>query len=208
MLNKIKLWVASLIVTSSKVSFKEAVTKEELDLVYKLRYEIYLGEGYISSDNSGRFKDVYDDYSVNFLIYNGRVSIGTFRLILNSQLGFWTEAIFNFVRPNLPREQIAEISRFGILKEFRGGKAVMLGLIGTVYKQSKKRGINYIYFNVPEKLAKRIGSFGIPLSKLEELPPTQEIFKNRSLIGGYFKKSKLEPYMIELREAEKSFSLL
>lgn len=205
MLSKAKLSIAGLIAKFSGVSFKEATTEEKLNLVYKLRYEIYLGEGYISSTNSKRFKDAYDDYSASFLIYKGGIPAGTFRLIFNSQLGFWTEAIFNFVKPKLPRDQIAEVSRLGVLKKFRGGKTIMLGLIVTVYNESKKRGINYIYFNVPEKLAHRIKSFGVSLIKLEELPPTQEILENRSLIEGYFKKSKLEPYIIDLKEAGKSF---
>lgn len=203
-LNKVKFSAAGLISRLNGISFKEAITEDELDLVYKLRYEIYLGEGFISKNDNGRFKDIYDNNSINFLIYRGKIPIGTFRMILNSDAGFWTEAIFNFNKPAIPRNQIAEISRVGIIKETRGGRAVMLGLIDTVYKKSGQLGITHIYFNTPARLAQHITSFGVPIIKLEEFPPTPEVLEKRKLIDGYFKKAKLEPYLIELNSNKNS----
>lgn len=205
MLIKTKLWLVELIIKLKKVSFKEATTSEELDLVYSLRYQIYLERGYISANASERLKDAYDDYSANFLIYKKGVPMGTFRLIFDSDLGFWTEAIFNFEKPKVDRDKIAEISRLGIKKEYRGGNIIMFGIILRTFKEVKKRGIKYIYFNTSEKLAERIAAFKVSFFKFEELPLTQENLKNRSLVGGCFTASKINPYMIKLEEAEKSF---
>ncbi len=198
MFNIVTLWIINVALWWNGIVFKEAKSIEDLDLVYRLRYDVYLSEGYITSNDKRRFQDSYDDSSVNFLVYKEGNPIGTFRLILNSERGFWTEAIFNFVRPDFPRESMAEISRLGVLKEYRGTKLIMAGLMKTVYQYAKRNGIAGIYFNVPAKLAGYIKSFGVPVIKLQEEEPTQEILKNRELIAGYFKKSKLEPYFITL----------
>jgi len=72
-----------------------------------------------------------------------------------------------------------------------------------IYIWTKKIGVKYLYFNIPYKLAQYFKSFGLMFHRLKEKPPTKENLKERRLIEGYFKQSKLEPYMLSIEEAEK-----
>ena len=84
------------------LSLVEATTPDALDRVFRLRYRLYLQEGYISPCPDERFTDRYDPWSVNYTVQLGSRPIGTVRMIWNSPIGFWTEALFNFPRPDLP----------------------------------------------------------------------------------------------------------
>lgn len=194
----------------SQLVFKEAKTEKELNLVYKLRYKIYLYEGYIEPNEKGVFKDEYDPHSINFIVLKKNKPIGITRLVLNAKVGFPTENLFNFERPKIPRNELGEISRLATDKELRGGsELVMMGLAKMIYDCIKKLGLKYLYANMPEKLEKYFRSFGIKFIKLKELPPTKFNLYHRELIGGYFKHSerKLKPYILDVEENKKSLGL-
>ena len=206
----LKRRVLNYVLKISQLVFKEAKTEKELNLVFRLRYKIYLNENYIEPNKKGVFKDEYDLHSINFIVLKKNRPIGITRLVLNSKVGFPTENLFNFNRPKIPRNKLAEISRVAIDKEFKGREGlVMIGLVKMIYEYTEKLGLKYLYANMPEKLEKYCRSFGIKFIKLKELPPTKFNLHHRKLIGGYFKRRerKLEPYVLDVEENKKSLGL-
>ena len=134
--------------------------------------------------------------------------MGSVRLVLHSKKGFPTEHLFNFERPDIPGEKIAEISRLVIKKEYRGGnRIVMMGLMKILFEYAKKMDIEYLYANMPEKLKEYYSSFGLELEELLEQEPTLENLKARGLIGGYFEKKILKPYLLDIKRGENKFKL-
>ncbi len=199
--NLLKLWFAMSLLEFSNLDIREARTKKELEEAYKIRYSIYLEEGYIESNSSGMFEDEYDSYSVNFLIYKQKRPIGAFRLTLDSPVGFSFENFANFERPNVPSTRIGEVNRLCVYKSQRGGKLIMLGVVKTVHEYTRKCGIEYLYIGTQEKLAHHIESYGVVLEELKEYPPTEYNLKNRELLKGYFAQNVPKHYLIDIKKS-------
>jgi N-acyl amino acid synthase of PEP-CTERM/exosortase system len=147
---------------------RRAVTPEDLELVYKLRYQVYgVERGFLGPEDAseGRECDEFDAHSIHFLAVDAQgTPIGTVRLVLNSQKGFpinqhcvFTEDIASL------SAQSAEISRLAISKVFRkeaGGVLVdqagsvsvdgvnrqcivLMSLLRAMYQATKELGIEY-----------------------------------------------------------------
>ena len=192
----------------SRLLFKKAQTTEELNLVYKTRYEIYKNEGYIKENKEKLFKDKYDPYSVNFIIFKNGKPLGTARLVFDSKIGFPTENLFNFKKPEINRKRTAEVSRLAIKKEFRGGdRLITMGLMKMIYDYTKKNNIEHLYVNMPERLREYFSRFGLHFQNLKEMSPTKANLKERELIGGYFSQKKLKPYILDVKEMKQLLGL-
>lgn len=181
-------------------TFRVAKNQKDLDQVYRTRHEVYKNEGYIQPREKGVFKDKYDDFSVNFLALKRGEPVGTVRLVLNSELGFPTENLFNFERPEIKQEKTVEISRLAVKKNFRGGKRpVMLGLMKEIYDFCRENNIKYIYANMPKGLADHFSRYGVNFEELKKKEPTDKNIKERRLIRGYFDQKELNPYLFEVK---------
>ena len=93
--------------------------------IFRLRYQVYVVEwGFEASHQhpEGLEYDDFDNHSLHIYARNvdeGQV-IGTVRMIFNSSLGFPIERHFDINLPaGIDRDNVAEISRLAISKEFR-----------------------------------------------------------------------------------------
>src|SRR3989344_9007472 len=83
-------------------SFK-LMSDNDLESVYRLRWQIYSDEGYINPEDypNHMFKDKYERFSKNFAAFYKNKIIGTVRLTFNSAAGIPTLNNFNVVLPSL-----------------------------------------------------------------------------------------------------------
>lgn len=184
--------------------FKKARTKKELNVVYRVRYEIYLDEGYIEENKKKIFKDKYDLYSLNFLVFKQNNPIATYRLVLNSNTGLPAENLCNFEQPNYPGDQLAEVGRLAIKKGFRGGdRIITMGMIKIIFYYANELKIQGIYAGMPNKLQKYYSSLGIKFKQLKEFPLNSRNLKERKSLKKYFKKTSAKPYLIDIEETHK-----
>lgn len=111
----------------TRFNFKRINKDDPLLLeVFKLRYKVYCDEwGFEKPEDhpEGLESDEYDQHSVHlgaFCQDSGKL-IGTIRLILNSELGFPIENHCTLTTSGLAidRNNIAEISRLAVSKDFR-----------------------------------------------------------------------------------------
>jgi N-acyl-L-homoserine lactone synthetase len=184
-----------------KLKFKIAKTEKELEMVYHLSWKIYSQEGYINPNDfpNKLYSDKYDRYSVNFLALANGNPVGALRLILWSPLGFYIEKDFPIEHPSIPPNKIAELSRFVVLKEYRGGKRlVSLGLLRSALEFSKNRGITHWYALMGEKLKKSFEVYGVQIQPLSFKRLTEEQLRERKILADYYNKIKPLPYIISL----------
>ncbi len=191
----------------SHLKFKIAKEKEDLELVCHLRWRTYGQElKYINPNDypDQKYSDKYDKYSVNFLALTRNKAVGTLRLIFHSPLGFYIERDFPIVQPPIKPEEIAELSQFTILKEYRGGKRLIsFGLLKKAFEFSKQKGITHWYALMGEKLKNSFEKYGIKISILSYGEFTESHLKEREIMSHYYKEIKPLPYLISLREVEK-----
>lgn len=166
--------------------FSPVSSAEKLEELYRLRYQVYCKECSFIADKEypqQSEKDKYDPYSMQFAAEDKSGVIGTIRLIFDSDLGFpleeHCEETLLIDKKNLPRRELAEVSRLVISKEYRRRRGDMLyytpefygsldvqassglaqrirpmvfGLYREVYQESKRRGIKYWYAVMEESL--------------------------------------------------------
>lgn len=189
------------------LKFKIAKAKEDLELVYHLRWRIYGQElEYINPNDypDQKYSDKYDKYSVNFLAFVGNKPVGALRLIFHSPLGFYIERDFPIVQSPIKPEEIAELSQFTILKEYRGGRRlVSFGLLKKAFEFSKQKGITHWYALMGEKLKNSFEKYGIQINPLSYGEFTENYLKEREIMSNYYKKVRPLPYLISLKEVEK-----
>jgi len=136
--------------------FKEVKTDESImEEVYKFRCEILCEElKYFKIENypDKKEKDHYDNYANHFIALDEKGEIVAYiRLIYFNHYGFPLEEnmeIYDKYK-NLPKKEIAEISRLFIKKDYRGFKNTIFILENFlklfVYKKSKEKNIKYLY---------------------------------------------------------------
>lgn len=137
------------------IEVKIAKTKEELDDAFRIRFQVFAGEGYLDTSKypDSREKDEFDDLSTttNFLVLNNGKSIGTVRLLEPNQMiaereswdiGISMENLFDLSYYREHGIHIAEIPRSSLLKEYRG-TAAMMHLWGEAVRYARSKGINY-----------------------------------------------------------------
>lgn len=149
--------------------FEEAVTPEQKDEVYLIRYQVYcLEKRWLNEADypNERETDIFDPVSVHFLARTeeGR-AIGTVRLIMPSATGFPMERSFGMRA--IPPQSATEASRLAVLAKERGTKAAM-GLYATAYDYAAAKGMTYIYAVVEKKLLHTLQRVGYPFEELSD----------------------------------------
>lgn len=120
---------------------KIAETQEELESVFRLRFETYTEElGSFKKETlaGGKEIDKYDQYSVHIIAKHGEVTIGTLRLIKDSPYGFLMEEAFELPK-NIDRSRTVEHSRGIVKKEYRGAGLYSL-LLEKAYEWQNMNG--------------------------------------------------------------------
>lgn len=137
-----------------KYRFVVATTPQQLQEIYRLRYQIYVEEfGFEKAhDHPHQMEtDEWDPFSIHMaaLDPDDRV-IGTIRLVINSARGLPTlQAAQPFFQDKNPASRrIAEISRLAVARSFR--RRVEDGLYGMESYLKPKDGA-YVFHNAPEE---------------------------------------------------------
>jgi N-acyl amino acid synthase of PEP-CTERM/exosortase system len=106
-------------------TYRRVKNDEELQEVYRLRYQVYCTEcGFEDPKDhpEGLEKDDFDEHSAHFVAIDrvGKI-IGTVRLVLDSELGFPVEKFCNLEidTSRIPKDGLGEISRLAISKIYR-----------------------------------------------------------------------------------------
>jgi N-acyl-L-homoserine lactone synthetase/ubiquinone/menaquinone biosynthesis C-methylase UbiE len=162
---------------ASGYRFISAETREDLEKVFRLRYQVYCVELGVEPENdSGLQRDVYDEYAVHFLALDENDKpVGTLRAVPNNPLGFPMEADFplkDYMGANGILRAV-EGSRFAIAKvlptETRA--VVGFGLIKGLIDYCREAGINDIFNTTQLKVLKRFEVTGFrPIGQPFEYP--------------------------------------
>lgn len=184
-------------------NFRRAITMKEKLEAYRIRYRVYLEEGFIERNafENGIFRDEFDDVSQHFLAYHesGRL-VGSTRLVLPSERGFPTEFLFEFDRPPTPRAEMCEFGRLAISRDHRGGaRTPLLGLIKLVYDCAEEHNTPYIYAFMPRKFIDLLDALGFFCEILAVSPAGPEVLERRALMRGYFQQEEVRPVVFDRR---------
>ncbi len=160
------------------IEFGIANTPEELEKIFKLRFEEYSKRDYIFNERyqDKREVDFYDGlistkYFCAFL--EGKL-IGTIRLITEKPLP--TEQYFDFTPPdeikNLPKEKLAELGRFIVIPPDRDKKiflprnVVLLFLIEVLVTYAKEQGLVGGYAFIKQSLIIKLKKLSAPIKQI------------------------------------------
>lgn len=181
------------------ISFGEAVTVDELQQIFKLRYHVYSDLGYINPD---RFpnqleSDEYDTLRKSryfiAILEDGenRKMIGCIRLIIDDPLP--TELDFEFEEPNdikiIPRNQRAELGRFIIIppdkehNDYLPRGFTMLFLLNVLSQYGIKHNIQGGYAFIKRSLDLKLRKSKFPTGYIKSY--TQRYPKN-GILHRYF----------------------
>jgi N-acyl-L-homoserine lactone synthetase len=147
---------------------------EEEDEMYRLRYRVYCEEfKYLNASDfpEKKEKDIYDPYSVHFVIKDTSNShdkvIGTVRIIRNSEIGLPIEKHFklDIDKNRIPRENLVEVSRFIVEKKYRIDN-FMLDLVRELYHYARRFNVEYVYSVMDERLYLPLIKMGYPFVKI------------------------------------------
>jgi len=159
----------------SKLRFQVGIadSEEEIDAVYKLRFDIFnieLNEGIKENEKIQKDIDEYDKYCDHLIIKDKDLIVATYRIHpswkMNKNLGFYSETEFNIDKLCLKEKRVIEVGRACIHKEYRSN--VLLVLLWAALK-------NYCEDN---KVAALFGVASIAKCTVEEISSLYHHFKN------------------------------
>ncbi len=158
------------------LTFHKVETEEDLENVYRLRYQIYcIEKGYEPKEKypDGIEMDEYDVYSIHFTAKIRDHTVGTARLILNNPLGFPGEKYCktDIASFRLKKEQTVEISRFAVSTTFVRAlqfdrTRILIGLFRELYQETKQLGIENLCAAMGKGLQRLLCKYGIVFSPL------------------------------------------
>lgn len=145
----------------SGYKFLSAETREDLERVFRLRYQVYCLELGVEEKNASRLlKDPYDEYAVNFLALDKNDQpIGTLRAVLDNPKGFPMERDCK-LREYMVENGISravEGSRFAIDKSLpvEDRAVIGFGLMKGLIDYCRETGVNDIFNITQLKVLKR-----------------------------------------------------
>jgi ubiquinone/menaquinone biosynthesis C-methylase UbiE/N-acyl-L-homoserine lactone synthetase len=137
--------------------FLSAEGREDLEKVWRLRYEVYCVElGDVPENQSGLERDEYDDYSISFLALDANDSaVGTLRGVHNSPVGFPMDKDFpltDYMKTH-GISRALEIGRYTIPKNVgRDARlTIVSGLFKCLYDYCSRTGINDVFATTQRK---------------------------------------------------------
>jgi len=186
-----------------KITFKIIDNSEELEEMYRLIWQIYsLEKKYINQDRSSleSLKDEYEKNAIKIGAFIDNNLVGTLRIILSSDEGFYVEKDFNVDLPKSSYAEMAELSRLVVAKEHRDG-LISVGLLKKALEISKRKKIKYWIVVIPKEIKNYFtNSFGIRFYPIETKELTEKQIKIREKMSNYYITCAPTPYLINLME--------
>lgn len=191
---------------------KFATTEQEMDAVFKLRYEVFtLEQGRNADDkgSSGIDKDSFDDYCLHLVVEEKSSSkiVGTYRVHLgpiaaNSGLGFYSSQEFEIEGLDKIAPQTVEVGRSCVSPEYRNGSVVALlwsGISATMFRSGLRylagcvslENVNpaagwmlYDYFREQGKLSDELHGIALPHVRMKRPSESEMEAFAQTLKGG------------------------
>lgn len=134
--NSSPLHIPTSLVENEHYQIKIATTAEELQQVYRLRFEVFnleLDEGFDSSYQLGIDKDTYDAQFLHLVVFHkpSHQIVATYRMqnyaMARAGLGFYSNSIFNMdALPSEVQQNMLELGRACIAKQHRNSSVFFL----------------------------------------------------------------------------------
>jgi N-acyl-L-homoserine lactone synthetase len=149
---------------SNEVVVRVAARRDELEAIYRLRYEAYLRKGYIPPNPSGKKNDEWDELATTIqfaAVEEGKV-LGAVRLVLDSHEGLPMERVFPREVADLRAQgrKVAEASTLVVDRcHDEPGRKTWLSLCEAVWQEAEARGVDDLCIAVTRnhlKLYKRL----------------------------------------------------
>ncbi len=189
--------------------FCRADSIEQRQAAYALRFRVYAQHGYIDPADFGSpiLRDGHDESAIQCLAYDSTGAlVGTARVVLPGELGYQTEAFFDFEIPDVPRERLGEIGKLALAIEHRGGERVaMLGLVKLMYDALREQEITHAYAFMPQALIDSLDQLGFPSHWLGPLSESNAAARQRSPMRGYFERLSPVSVIFDLDQAGRGF---
>jgi len=153
-------------------TFLSAESREDLEKVLRLRYQVYCIElGDQPKNQSGLERDIYDEYAMHFLAIDDKgQAVGTMRFIHNNPKGFEMDSDFpltEYIRAN-GISRALEGGRFVIHRDVRRDAriTVAFGLFKCLYDYCCETGIYDIFTVTLPKVLQKYSMPGVrPIGK-------------------------------------------
>jgi len=147
--------------------FLGAESREDLEKVLRLRYQVYCAElGLLPKNQSGLERDMYDDHAINLLAEDeNKGAMGTIRLVHNSPIGLPMDSDFpltDYMKTH-GISRALEVGRFVIHKDVRrdSRSTVAFGLFKCLYDYCCETGIYDIFAVTRAKYLKKYRIAGV-----------------------------------------------
>lgn len=131
-----------------------AQNRSEIENTLALRYHVFnleLGEGLSGSRDTQKDRDEYDNFCDHLIVEdqnNNNAIVGTYRILRRSvakkNIGFYSEKEFDLSNLYLLKEEIAEVGRSCVRKDYRDGSVISLLWSGFGQYMSK-HNIRYLF---------------------------------------------------------------
>ena len=176
-------------------------TQADMDALYRFRFEVYTGEGYVNPDDypDKQFSDQYDPFSISVITLKENRIIGCGRAIRWSELGLPVFQFFSIKLPvDIEPESIVEMGLFMVDPAYRGkARLATLGmsmeLRSFVRSDSSKKWLIAFMSNKVRDAFHEI----VPFEILDEYPPEQKHLEARTIRQGYWDKGVIHPVIAE-----------
>ncbi|EMY69865.1 GNAT family N-acetyltransferase [Leptospira vanthielii] len=139
---------------SRKLVVRLAKNQSEIENTLALRYNVFnleLGEGLSESRETQKDQDEYDYFCDHLIVEdqnNNNSIVGTYRILRSSvakkTIGFYSENEFDLSNLYLLKEEIAEVGRSCVRKDYRDGSVISL-LWSGFGQYMNKHNIRYLF---------------------------------------------------------------
>lgn len=157
---------------SESYKFTACSSQELINKSKALRHLIYCEEKmWEPSKTTLMESDEYDDVSIHYIVSCRKTKrdVATFRLIISNNLPITKYiSVGNILHPKeMPLNSVCEISRFSILKEYRGSELLKMLFLLAGY-ETAKNGLLGAYMSIENKLAIRLKRCKITCQKITD----------------------------------------
>ena len=134
-------------------TIKRAQTQNEKEDHIKLRKSVYENTYTLSSSDSIKQSDKFDEYSTYYNVYDKNEAIGTIRCINDNPNGLPIESEAGICCDNFRESgSIVECSRFSIIKDYRKNPLIFMSLIKCIYCHIRENNILFVIIEMAEHL--------------------------------------------------------
>ena len=172
-------------------------TPTDIDALYRFRFDVYAGEGYVDPDDypDKLFSDQYDPVSASVMTIKNGLIIGCGRATHYSELGL---PVFQFFSIDLPEgineQSVVEMGRFMVDPSYRGkARLATLGMSLQLRSYVRSRAsTKWLIAFMSNKVRNAFHEI-VPFRVLNQNPPQKTHLEARTVRQGYWDKGEIYP---------------